>query len=95
MNTATETAAAGVMTESAAKPKRWPKHAVWLGFVVTFVGFVSYYLYFAQFADLRDVPWVNIPVVLIGVLLAGAGCWQVMRQSMLTTVRTQPQVGSC
>ncbi len=78
---ATRDAKSAAKTDSATTPKRWPKHAVWLGFVVTFVGFVSYYLYFAQFPALRDMPWVNLPLVFLGALLSGAGCLQVFRHS--------------
>jgi len=59
---------------------RWPKHAVWLGFVVTLFGALSYFLYFAQFPGLRDVPIVNLPIVFLGVVLAGAGCWRMFKQ---------------
>jgi len=38
-------------------------HAIWLGPIVTFAGAVSYFLYFARFPSLRDVPWVNLPIV--------------------------------
>lgn len=45
----------------------------WLGPVVTFVAAVSYFLYFVRFPDLRDFPWVNLPLVGIGVLLSIVG----------------------
>lgn len=60
--------------------KRWPKHAVWLGLIITIAGAISYFLYFAQFPTLRDFPLLNLPIVLLGVVLAGVGCWQMFRQ---------------
>tara|TARA_R110000850_G_scaffold23366_3_gene69119 strand:- start:3338 stop:3760 length:423 start_codon:yes stop_codon:yes gene_type:complete len=49
------------------------KHSLWLAPLITFVGFVSYYLYFARFPVLRDTPWVNLPIVTFGAVLAIAG----------------------
>ncbi|HBP56846.1 MAG TPA: hypothetical protein DD687_12995, partial [Verrucomicrobiales bacterium] len=43
-------------------------HLVWLGPLIVFLGAVSYFIYFAQFPVLRDFPWINTPVVLLG-------CW--------------------
>jgi len=48
-------------------------HAIWIGPIVTFVGAVSYFLYFARFPSLRDVPWLNLPIVACGVWLSGVG----------------------
>lgn len=62
------------------KPKRWPKHAVWMGVAITSVGFLSYYSYFAQFPVLRDLPVVNLPFVFLGVIVTAAGCWQIFKQ---------------
>jgi len=59
--------------------KRWPKYAIWIGPLLTFVGAVSYFLFFARFPALRDFPLINLPLVLLGVVLAGAGCWQMFR----------------
>ncbi len=63
------------------KSARWPKHAVWLGLVITIAGVLSYFLFFFQFPDLRDFPVLNLPVVLLGVITAAVGCWQVFRQN--------------
>lgn len=46
---------------------------VWIGPVVAFVGLVSYPLFFVNFPTLRDFPWVNLPVVLLGLLLSTVG----------------------
>jgi hypothetical protein len=74
-----------VKTRPATEPikggaKRWPKHAVWAGMVITLAGGLSYFLHFAQYPDLRDFPLLNLPLVLLGLILAAAGCWQVFRQ---------------
>lgn len=45
----------------------------WLGPIVTFVGAVSYFVYFVHFPDLRDFPWVNLPLVGIGAILSIVG----------------------
>ncbi len=60
--------------------KRWPKHAVWIGLAINNAGVFSYFLNFAQFPDLRDFPIVNLPLVLVGVLLSGAGCLAMLKQ---------------
>ena len=48
-------------------------HLLWMGPLLTFVGAVSYFVVFARFPALRDFPWVNLPVVGVGVLLSLAG----------------------
>lgn len=45
----------------------------WLGPIITFVGAISYFLFFVRFPDLRDFPWVNLPLVGLGVLVSGIG----------------------
>jgi hypothetical protein len=56
-----------------ARPPR--NHALWLGPLITFVGMVSYFEFFARFPVLRDFPWVNLPLVLIGIALSVGGFW--------------------
>jgi len=51
------------MTESAPKQRN---HLIWIGALISVLGLVSYFTTFARFPALRDFPWVNIPVVLIG-----------------------------
>lgn len=58
----------------------WPAHAVWAGLVITLAGLLSYFLYFYQFPVLRDFPLLNLPAVLLGVALAAAGCWRILRR---------------
>jgi hypothetical protein len=45
-------------------------HLLWIGPLLTFVGGVTYFLYFARIPALRDVPWVNLPLVLGGLVLS-------------------------
>lgn len=53
-------------------------HPIWLGPLVTFVGAVSYFTYFARFPALRDVPWLNLPIVAFGVWLSALGIWRAL-----------------
>jgi len=45
-------------------------HLLWAGPLLTFAGAVSYFLVFTRFPVLRDFPWVNLPLVLAGMVLA-------------------------
>ena len=67
-------------TDTEVSFKRWPRRAVWLGLAFNFAGFFSYFFYFIQFPELRDFPLVNLPLVLVGLLLTGAGCLAIYRQ---------------
>ena len=49
------------------------RHSYWLAPAIAFVGFISYFTVFVWFPPLRDVPWVNVPMVLLGVLLGVVG----------------------
>lgn len=51
-------------------------YLAWIGPIVTLVGAISYFVYFVQFADLRDFPWVNLPLVALGVILSVVGLWR-------------------
>jgi hypothetical protein len=59
--------------------QRWPKHAVWMGLLITLAGFLSYFLYFYRFPATRDFPVVNLPIVVLGVALTAGGCWGVFK----------------
>jgi len=48
-------------------------HYVWIGLVVTFVSAVSYFTLFSRVPALRDFPWVNLPLVVLGVALSAVG----------------------
>ena len=63
------------------KPRRRSKLIVLLGFVMTFVGCFSYFLVAFQYPELRDFPIINLPLVVLGVIVAAYGCLSVFRQS--------------
>ena len=51
---------------SASPVARRRNHAVWIGVLLTLFGFVSYFTLFARSPAVRDVPWVNLPLVTLG-----------------------------
>jgi len=52
---------------------------LWLGPVIVLAGVLSYFTYFARFAALRDFPWLNLPLVVLGLLLSALGSWIAFR----------------
>jgi len=58
------------MIEDAAKQRN---HLIWIGLMISILGLVSYFTTFARYPVLRDIPWVNIPLVLIGVVVSILG----------------------
>lgn len=50
-----------------AKDRRRRNPAVWLGPLLTVAGVATYPTLLARFATLRDVPWVSVPAVVLGV----------------------------
>lgn len=56
-------------------------HALWLGPLLVFTGAVSYFMVFARYPGLRDVPWLNLPWVLIGLIVSAAGVRRAFRRS--------------
>jgi len=50
------------------------------GPIVTFVAAVSYFLVFAQTPALRDIPWLNIPLVLVGCAISIRGLVNAFQQ---------------
>ncbi len=59
-------------------PKR-RNHLTWIGPLVAFAGVVSYFEVFARFPPLRDFPWVNLPLTLLGLALSALGLWRASR----------------
>ena len=45
----------------------------WLGPLIVFVGAISYFLFFARFPLLRDFPWLNLPLVVVGLIMSAVG----------------------
>ena len=45
----------------------------WIGPALTFAGVVTYFMWFARIPLLRDFPWVNLPLVVLGVALSFLG----------------------
>lgn len=62
------------------KPRRWPIHAVWIGLVIAVGNFQLYYYIIFTSPDLRDNPWINMPLSWLGIALVVAGAWHVFRQ---------------
>jgi len=61
------------------EPRR--NHLIWIGPLVSIFGAVSYFLLFARFAVLRDFPWVNLPLVMLGAGLGGTAVWRAFRRA--------------
>ena len=62
---------------SSSRRHRIKPHLPWLGFLITLFGIISYFVLFARFPITRDVPWVNLPIVLLGggFALIGSSGW--------------------
>ena len=45
----------------------------WIGPALTFAGVVTYFMWFARYPLLRDFPWLNLPLVILGVVLSFLG----------------------
>lgn len=53
---------------------------VWVGFILVLAGAISYPLYFARFPSLRDVPWANLAILAIALILLGVGITRAFRR---------------
>jgi hypothetical protein len=62
---------------------RGRNHAVWIGLLTSIVGLLSYFIIFARFAPVRDFPWINLPLVSIGV---GLSIWAIRRRPSFWSV---------
>lgn len=49
--------------------ERRRNHLLWIGPAVTLAGALTYFSFFSRFPPLRDFPWVNLPLVAIGLAL--------------------------
>lgn len=61
-------------------PRRRRNHMIWIGLLVTVAGALSYFLFFVRFPPLRDFPWVNLPLVVLGLGLSTLGVWRAFLQ---------------
>lgn len=62
------------------------RHLLWIGPILTLAGAWSYFAWFARFPALRDFPWVNLPLVLLGLALTIAGVVRQPRGRLLRGV---------
>ena len=53
---------------------------VWVGFVLLLVGAFSYPLFFARFPVTRDVPWANLAIMALALILLGVGIVHAFRR---------------
>ena len=69
------------MKEAFSSRRRNNTHLPWLGLLITLFGIISYFVFFARFPFTRDVPWVNLPIVILGGALAlvGSSGWSLRR----------------
>ncbi len=68
------------MTEGTATRRN---HAVWVGALISLIGLISYFTFFARFPALRDVPWLNLPLVLVGLAVSA---WAVLRRRSVWSI---------
>ena len=57
-------------TPPATGKKWWRNHLLWFAPLLTFSAGISYFTVFARYPVLRDFPWLNLPLVLVGFLLS-------------------------
>ena len=57
-----------------------------LGLPIVLLGFLSYFMVFAKYPLTRDFPWVNFPIMLIGLWMAWKYRWR-NRKARLTRAR--------
>jgi hypothetical protein len=59
--------------------RKW-NASVGLGLALVLAGIVSYPLFFIRYPTLRDFPWVNLPVMALGLVLVGVGIARAFRR---------------
>ncbi|MCP4654516.1 MAG: redoxin domain-containing protein [bacterium] len=75
------TEAAASTTSERSRPPR--NHAIWLGVLITLFGAFSYFGPLSRFPVLRDFPWINLPLVLVGLLFSSWGLWRAVKPSAI------------
>jgi hypothetical protein len=56
---------------------------IWAGALVVIAGAVVYQVYCVQVPALRDRPWLNLPIIAIGLVMIGVGVKRAFRQPEL------------
>jgi len=84
----------GAGREPAAEPRRHRNHLIWLGPLVALAGVLSYFMFFVRFAALRDFPWVNLPLVALGVTLSLLGLWRALARPAVYRGKILGSVGA-
>ena len=51
-------------------PPKQRNHLIWIGALISVFGLVSYFTTFARFPAVRDIPWINIPLVVTGLTVS-------------------------
>ena len=67
-----------VLASALSGSRRRRNHAIWLGLLLSFVGLFTYG-YTVRFPALRDFPWVNLPLVIVGASLSAVGFWRTVQ----------------
>jgi hypothetical protein len=60
--------------------KRRANLTIEAGLLLSVGAFLSYFFFFVRFPATRDFPWVNLPLFLPAMFLAGLGIWRAFRQ---------------
>jgi hypothetical protein len=60
--------------------KRFWNANVWAGFILVLAGAISYPLFFARFQVTRDVPWANLAILALALILLGVGITRAFRR---------------
>lgn len=59
---------------------------LWAGLLLAVVGFVSYFAFFSRFPVTRDVPWVNVVLLLVAAALLVIGWRRAPRKIVASIV---------
>lgn len=51
-------------------------HALWVAPLLALLGFLSYFVFFVRFPALRDLPWLNLLLLLAAVALSLLALWR-------------------
>lgn len=53
---------------------------IWVGFFLVLAGAFSYPLFFARFPATRDIPWANLAILALALILLGVGIARAFRR---------------